>query len=270
MPSTLISRSARRERARAFSRSVPVTMTLAIRESNAPGTVAGDDRVVEAQRLAVGDAEHLEYEVEAGDLLRHRVLHLEAGVHLEEADRAVEAHEELAGACADVARLFDDRLARLVQLVQLFGRQERRRCLFDELLVAALQRAVAGRHDDDVPVLIGAALGLDVPRLVEVPLDDALAAPEPRDGCPGRRPEQLCDLLPRAGGLEPAAPTAEGGLDGDRQTVLLREGRHFRRIGDGVGGAWYEGGADLLRDVTGLDLVAQRVDRCGRRPDPGH
>ena len=40
MPSTTNSDSARRERSRAWVRSRPVTMSLAMRESKAPGTVS--------------------------------------------------------------------------------------------------------------------------------------------------------------------------------------------------------------------------------------
>ena len=64
--------------------------------------MAADLGVVVAELLAGGDAEHLADQVDAGDLLRDRVLDLEAGVDLEEGDGAVLAHEELAGAGADV------------------------------------------------------------------------------------------------------------------------------------------------------------------------
>jgi hypothetical protein len=53
--------------------------------------------------------------------------------------------------------------------------------LLDELLVAALQRAVARRDDDDVALGIREALRLDVARLVEVLLHEALAAAEGGD-----------------------------------------------------------------------------------------
>ena len=68
--------------------------------------------VVVAELLAVGDAEHLADQVDAGDLFGDRVLDLEAGVDLQEGDRAVGADEELDGAGADVAGLLQDRLGR--------------------------------------------------------------------------------------------------------------------------------------------------------------
>ena len=61
-------------------------------------------------RAALGNAELLAHEVDPGDLLGDRVLDLQAGVDLEERDRAVLADQELAGACADVADLFQNGL----------------------------------------------------------------------------------------------------------------------------------------------------------------
>ena len=197
--------------------------------------------VVVAELLAVGDAELLADQVDAGDLLGDRVLDLQAGVDLEEGDGAVLADEELAGAGADVARLAQDRLGGAEQLGVLLAGQERRGRLLDELLVAALQRAVAGRDDDDVAVLVGQALGLDVARPVEVALDEALAAAERRDRLADRGVEQLGDLLEGAGDLQAAAAAAEGRLDRDRQTVLLGERHDLVGALDRVRGARHQG-----------------------------
>ena len=134
--------------------------------------------------------------------------------------------------------------------------------------MASLQGAVAGGDDHDVAVAVGEALRLDVARAVEVALDEALAAAERADGLADRGLEQLGDLLEGAGHLEPAPAAAERGLDRDRQPVLAGEGDHLVRVGDRVGGAGDQGSADLLRDVAGLHLVAQRGDRGRRRADP--
>ena len=230
--------------------------------------MAADLRVVVAELLAGGDAEHLADQVDAGDLLGDRVLDLQAGVDLEEADRAVAGHEELARAGADVAGLAEDRLGRLVEARDLVVGQVRRGRLLDELLVAALQRAVAGGDDDDVAVRVGQALGLDVARLVEELLDEALAATERADGLAHGRLVELGDLLDRAGDLEAAAAAAEGRLDRDRQAVLLGERDDLVGVLDRVLGAGRERGVGLLRDVLGLGLVAEALDRGGRRADP--
>ncbi len=230
--------------------------------------VADDQRVVVAELLARGDAEHLAHQVEAGDLLGHGVLDLEPGVDLQEGDGAVLADQELAGAGADVAGLAQDRLAGLVEPGDLVVGEERRGRLLDELLVAALERAVAGGDDHHVAVLVGQALGLDVARLVEVLLHEALATAERRDRLADRRLVELGDLFHVARHLEAAAAAAEGRLDRDRQAVLLGEGDDLVGVVDGVLGAGDERGADLLGDVAGPDLVAEALDRRGRWADP--
>ena len=191
------------------------------------------------------------------------MLDLESGVHLEERDGAVLAHEELAGAGADVPGFVQDRLGRGVQPRHLVVGEERRGRLLDQLLVPPLERAVAGRDHHDVAVLVGQALGLDVAGLVEELLDEALAAAERRDGLAHRGLVGVGDLGHLAGDLESTAPTAERRLDRDRQAVLLRERHRLVGVLEGVLGARRERCADLLGDVPGLDLVAECVD--GRR-----
>ena len=179
------------------------------------------------------------------------------------------ADEELDGAGADVAGLLEDGLGGGVQLGVLLLGQERRRGLLDQLLVAALQRAVTGGDDDHVAVAVGQALGLHVARLVQVALDEALAAAEGGDGLAHRRVVQLRDLFQGAGDLQTAAAAAEGGLDRDRQAVLLGEGDDLVGAGDRVGGAGDQRGAGALGDVPGGDLVAEVADGLRRRADPG-
>ena len=65
-------------------------------------------QLVHRQRLAGGDADLLLHEVDAGEHLRHRMLHLDAGVHLHEVERPVLVEQHLDRAGADVV----DRLAR--------------------------------------------------------------------------------------------------------------------------------------------------------------
>ena len=188
-----------------------------------------DPRVVVPELLARGDPEHLADQVDPGDLLGDAVLHLEAGVHLEEGDGPVLGDEELTGAGADVVRLAQDRLGALVEAAHLVVGQERRGRLLDQLLVAPLQRAVTGGDHHDVAVLVGEALGLDVARLVEELLHEALAASEGGLGLTHRRLEGVGDLLLLASDLEAATATSERGLDRDRQAVLLGELRRPRR-----------------------------------------
>ena len=162
-----------------------------------------------------------------------------------------------------------DRLGRAVDLGVLLVGQERRRRLLDQLLVPALQRAVAGRHDHDVAVLVGQALRLDVPRPVEVALDEALAAAERGDGLADRRLVQLGDLFDRPGHLQAATAAAERRLDRDREAVLLGERDDLVGARHRIGVPATCGAPDRLSDVPRLHLVAERPDRLRRRTDPG-
>jgi hypothetical protein len=156
-----------------------------------------------------------------------------------------------------------------VDLRALLVGEERRGRLLDQLLVAALQGAVPGADHDHVAVGVGEHLRLDVARLVEVTLDEALAAPERGDRLAGGALEQGRDLLGGAGDLEAAAATAERGLDRDRQPVAGGERDDLVGVLDRLGGAGHQRGTGALRDVPGGDLVAEVPDRLRGRADPG-
>ena len=96
----------------------------------------------ERERLAGGDADLLAHEVDARHELGDGVLDLEAGVHLEEPELAVLV-EELDGAGVVVAARLGDLDGRLAHGLAGLGGEGRRRALLDQLLVAALGRAVA-------------------------------------------------------------------------------------------------------------------------------
>ena len=117
--------------------------------------------------VARGDADLLVDEVDAGDRLGDRVLDLQARVHLDEIELAVLV-EELDGAGAGISELghgVGDDLADLVAR----GLVDRRgRGFLPDLLVAALQRAVALAEMDGVALAVAQHLDLDVARLLEI------------------------------------------------------------------------------------------------------
>ena len=116
---------------------------------------------------------------------------------------------------------------------------------------------------------VGKALGLDVPGIVEVALDEALAPSERGNSLAHGGIEQLGDLLDGAGDLEAATAAPEGSLDRNREPVLLGEGDDLIGTVHRVGCSWHLRGTGLLGDVASRHLVAERPDRRGRRPDPG-
>ena len=112
-------------------------------------------------------------EVDAGDELGHRVLDLQARVHLDEEELVgpVARDEELDGARAAVVDARRGRAGRRAEAGAGRGIDHRRRRLLDDLLVPALQRALALAEVDDRAVRVGEHLHLDVPRPLDEPLE---------------------------------------------------------------------------------------------------
>ena len=116
------------------------------------------------QRLALGDQDLALDEVDAGDDLGDGVLDLDARVDLDEVELAgVGVDQELDGAgvvVADVrgrSRRPASQTASRMRRVEVRGRGD-----LDDLLVAALDRAVALEEVDEVAVLVAEELHLDV------------------------------------------------------------------------------------------------------------
>ena len=162
------------------------------------------------------------------DQLGDGVLDLEAGVHLEEEELAVLV-EELDGAGVDVAAGLGDLDRGLAhRLADLVG-EVRGRALLDELLVAALGRAVALAHPHAVAVGVGDDLHLDVAGPGEVALHVDLVAPEV--GLASRWADSIASstLVVVVHDLHAPTAAAVGGLDGDGVAVLARRRRRPRR-----------------------------------------
>ena len=106
------------------------------------------------QRCALRDEDLRTYEVNAGDHLGDRVLDLNSGVHLDEIVVALLVHQEFHRTGRDIADMTGNLDGILVQcLTGCLGYRPGRSKL-DDLLVAALERAVALAEVDDVAVLI--------------------------------------------------------------------------------------------------------------------
>ena len=135
--------------------------------------------------LPRGDAELRAREIDAGEQLRHRVLDLEARVHLDEVEALVCVHEELDRAGAAVVERFAGLARRVLHLGAQLGRQRRRRRLLHELLVAPLDGALALAEREDAAVPVAEHLDLDVPRADDRALDVERSVREARLGLGG-------------------------------------------------------------------------------------
>src|SRR4029079_15786903 len=133
--------------------------------------------LTEPQLLACRHPDHLLDEIDAGYKFGHRMLDLKSRVHFEEIEGAVLSCNEFNGAGGIIIhrpgqrhRLLAHGLARLLI-------QKRRRRLFDDLLVAPLDRAFALAQMDDIAVLVTQYLDFDMARIDDELLDeDAIVA----------------------------------------------------------------------------------------------
>ena len=219
------------------------------------------------QRVTGGHAQLPVHQIEPGDGLGHRVLHLQPGVHLHEKEVPCRIEQKLqrAGALvADGQHRFDGQRAHA--LTQR-DRDHRRRRLLDQFLVPALHRAIALAQVDGVAVAVGKHLDLDVARCDQRPLQDHRGIAKralrltlrtaQRSGKPGRRIDP-----PQA-----AAATAGSGFDHHRPAEFFSldsqpGGRLVRALV--AGDAGHTGGH---HQGLGAGLVAHGPDGLRRRAD---
>src|SRR5450830_1697511 len=231
--------------------------------------MAGQHHVAlaEAQLLAAGDTDLFLHDVDAGDHFRDRVFHLHARVHLDEVELAVLVQElERAGAAvADLAAGFGAAVADLLD--QLTG-NARCRCLLDDLLVAALHRAVAFAQPDGVAVFVRQDLDLHVTWIFQVLLHIHFRIAE---GCAGFAFGHGHGIVERRFGMHDAhaaTAAAAGGLDDHRVTDFTGDLYHFFWIvWQGAFRTRHARHASADHGLLGLDLVAHHADVFCTRTD---
>jgi hypothetical protein len=226
-----------------------------------------DVALAERQLLARGDAQLGLDDVDAGDHLGDRVFHLHARVHLDEEELALLV-QELEGAGAAVADLAAGLCAAIADPGHLARRQPGRRGLFDDLLVAALHRAVAGPEGDRVAVLVRENLHLDVARVLEVLLHVDRRVAERRAGFATRRADGVEQRGLGVDDAHAAPATAAGRLDDHRVADAAGDPDDLLRVvGQRTLDARHDRHARLLHRDLGADLVAHHPDGVGPRTD---
>jgi hypothetical protein len=206
-------------------------------------------------RAGCRDPELPRHEVLARHVLRDRVLDLEPGVHLHEVEgRVVRAparvEDELDGSRTPIPDRPGSQQGRLAQGRAQRGVDARCRRLFDDLLMAPLQRAVAFEEVDRVAVMVREDLHLDVPGPRQELLDQHALVPEGGPGLPARAGQRRLEVPLRIDATH-AAPTAPG------------HGLHEHRIADVPRGPGEGGEGALIIGVPGdhrdAGLLHQRL-----------
>src|SRR6266540_155298 len=231
--------------------------------------VAAHDHVLlpVSERLAGGDLDLLAHDVDAGDHLGHAVLDLHSRVHLEEEVLAVlkQTLDGPGGAVADGPGGVGPDLADPPAQLRVDGGCGR---LLDQLLVAPLHRAVSLEQVDDVVVLVGEHLDLDVARVGQVALHVDGRVREELLALARRALERLLELVLGLRDAEALAPAPARSLDGDRVADRLRD--HPARVVHGldrIGRSGHDRHPGRGHYLTGTRFRSHRVDRTGRRAD---
>ncbi len=224
-------------------------------------------RRVVAQRLAARDADLLAHEVEPRRQLGHRVLHLQPRVDLEEVERPRRIGEQLDRADADIARGAPELHRGAAHRGAPLRVDRGRRRLLHHLLVAALDRALALVEVDDTAVAVADDLDLDVPRPLDVALEQERVVAERRGRLAPRPLDRGLQLIRLPDDAHALAAAARRRLDQEREPDLAR--RPDQRGGAAVVAvvARHHRHAGRAREPLGLLLGAEPGDHLGRRPD---
>lgn len=224
---------------------------------------SGDAILGESQllkRRASGNLDLRCDNVDACNLLGNGVLNLDTGVDLDEVVAVLLIDEELSRTSVAVV----NRLSQLDGVGQdritHFYRKVLCRGNFDNLLVSALDRAVALVQMDHVSMVVTKELHLDVLRLVQESLDENGAVSECALRLGSCTLESLLERLLVADDSHTTATTAIRGLNDDGESILVCElldllEPFYRALGTGHNGHISSGG-----ELSGRNLVAKGID----------
>ena len=146
------------------------------------------------ERRAAGDLDLLDDEIEAGNHLGDRMLDLDAGIHLDEIELAILV-EELDGAGAGIAQLAHGGGADFADPVALVLIERRGGGLLQNLLMAALQGAVALADMHGVSPPVAENLDLDMARLFQIFFQIDRVVAEGRLGFGARHGQRLGQVV---------------------------------------------------------------------------
>src|ERR1700676_1059168 len=118
--------------------------------------------------MAGGDGDLQLHQIEARDLLRDRMLDLQARVDFEKIKVEMGIDEKLHGARVNVSTGAREADSSIAHLLAQFRRDDKRRSLFNHFLVAPLNRTFALAKRNDAAVGIGQDLNLDVTRPFQI------------------------------------------------------------------------------------------------------
>ena len=230
--------------------------------------LAGNADVRIGQLASLRDQDLALDNIDAGDDFRDGVLDLESGIDLDEEERAVlVVDQKLDGAGVLVADLTADRQRRLADRVAYECVDVGGRGNLDDLLVPALDRAIALVEVDQVAMLVAQKLHLDVLGAANELFEKYVRAAEGVLSLAARLVERGVQRIGAFHDPHAAAAAAQRRLDNHRVAQRLgrlmrpRAGLH-RRVAAGK-----DGHAGLASQVPCRYLVTQQIEQLRRRTD---
>ena len=196
------------------------------------------------------------------------MLHLKTRVHFEEVEALVFAGcNELHGSCAIIVHGFGERDSLLAHFLTRRFVEQRRWRLFQDFLVAALDRAFALKQIDAIAVLIAHDLDFDMARLENEFLDEDPVIPEGRGRFSLHRGIALFNVFIVIRDPNAFTAAACGGFDHDGIADLAADFYRLFGVIDQAHMSWNRRNARLCCELFRTDLVAHRFDRVCVRTD---
>ena len=225
------------------------------------GVPAGDQlRLRKADRLALRHLDLFLDQVDAGDHLRNRVLHLYAGVHLQEVEASLVLVEyKLGRTGVFVFDGFGYPQGRLAQPLSELARQPRRRRLLDQFLVTALHRTVPLEQMDIIAAPVGQHLYFDMAGVGDKGFEVQTVVAKGRTGLCCCLSEYGLQVIWPVDRFHALAAASRRRLQQDRVSDLFRHRRCPGEFVDEPGPGHYRN--TQFRDcLPGSQLVAHRLD----------
>ena len=219
------------------------------------------------ERRAGRNPDLLVDEIEPGDHLGHGMLDLDARVHFDEIELAVLV-QELDRTGAAIAEIAHGLRARPHRCSRALFRIERGGGAFlPDLLMPALQRAIAFAQMDCAAAAVAENLDLDVPGLFEVFFKIDRIVAEGGFGFGARSRKGIDEIALGSRDLHAAPAAAGSGLDQDGIADLRGDALCVVIVVDAALRAGHAGDAEARCRALCLDLVAHEPDMFGSGPD---
>ena len=223
--------------------------------------------LLEGNRLACCDAKLLADEINASHLLGDRMLDLNAGIHLTEIEIAVVVDQKFDRACAAVADALCQRDSRARHLFAKLGRDECRRAFLNELLMAALYRALTLEQMNHIAQTVAQDLHLNVARIVDIFFHIQTAVAEVRYCLSRCTVVGILEILDAERHTNTLAAAAGGRFEHDRITDALRLADRFIKVAQRSVRAKRDRNTGCDGVALGLRLVAHQTDGRSSRAD---